>query len=46
MAAHGSVAEAVAERFHMDIDFLEQTERGKTKNLRAVTLCAPKRGAV
>jgi lipoprotein-anchoring transpeptidase ErfK/SrfK len=32
---YGSVAEAVAERFHMDVDFLEELNRGKTKNLRA-----------
>ena len=30
-----SVAEAVAERFHMDVDFLEELNPGKTKNLKA-----------
>jgi len=31
---YGSVAEAVAERFHMDVDFLEQLNPGKTKQLK------------
>lgn len=32
---YASVAEAVAERFHMDVDFLEELNPGKTKGLRA-----------
>ncbi len=32
---YASAAEAVAERFHMDVDFLEELNPGKSKNLRA-----------
>ena len=32
---YASTAEAVAERFHMDVDFLEELNPGKSKNLRA-----------
>jgi lipoprotein-anchoring transpeptidase ErfK/SrfK len=32
---YGSIAEAVAERYHMDADFLEQLNPGKTKQLKA-----------